>query len=223
MCENHWPDAFLKQLAKLVDCYRNRVVFLDQYDGSECKLLDPKIAEYCDGAQDLCEAITSAVASRTKAGTIFRVVDIKQRISPDDNCHSHQRRVPHDAYGCLNTRLQRAAEDIDAQKSFDGIFGIVSENAVHVHGVGKLMEYDVSLRIALWLENKQQREGVLPTTVYLHAGPLEAAKAIFKGRNPRSRPKSDFPEPLRKLSAVHLENFLCVYKSEIIEAARIYN
>lgn len=92
--------------------------------------------------------------------------------------------------------------------SFEEIYEYVSLR--RVPGFGDLCVYDCALRYG-------HKSGLLPDTkVYVSAGALKGAKALFKAGLLTEKPKGKyvmkhaFHPALQQLQSKHIENFLCV-------------
>ena len=104
-------------------------------------------------------------------------------------------------------------QSLSEAKSFDEVYEIVE--SCRVAGFGELSIYDAAVRISAYL-------GFKPTQVFLHAGTRIGARYLEeKGlldedlSQNDTLPLSDFPQPIQKLDALQLENFLCSFKDEI--------
>ncbi|EPB6722123.1 hypothetical protein ACRRHK_003205 [Vibrio fluvialis] len=115
----------------------------------------------------------------------------------------------------LNMAVNLAVKEqsLSEAKSFDEVYEIVE--SCRVAGFGELSIYDAAVRISAYL-------GFKPTQVFLHAGTRIGARYLEeKGlldedlSQNDTLPLSDFPQPIQKLDALQLENFLCSFKDEI--------
>lgn len=92
----------------------------------------------------------------------------------NDHPYSHQQKIWNrwpDAIPKATKILVSAHAKIEACSDFDEIHDLVKGLLSDVIGLGKLYWYDVAERIGAYRE-------LLPEKVYLHAGPLKAAKRL---------------------------------------------
>ena len=126
-----------------------------------------------------------------------------------ENRHPHQYRIKKNILNEAKRILRRAWE-LENCKSFAHLHKCISNELKPLKGAGFLYYYDVAVRIGSYL-------GLEPTQVYLHAGALTGAKnfglILHKGQTILD-PK-ELPEPLHKLSAFEIEDFLCVMKDGV--------
>lgn len=113
----------------------------------------------------------------------------------------------------MAVRLTFKETQLESTKSFDEVFEIV--RSTKISRFGDLSIYDASLRISAYL-------GFEPDKVFLHAGTRAGAKFLKeKGLLPANTSLegtlelSEFPEPVKKLNAMQLENFLCSFKDNL--------
>lgn len=115
----------------------------------------------------------------------------------------------------MAAKLSERIQQIEATNSFDDVYEIVKSSKVN--GFGELSIYDAAVRISTYL-------GFEPALVYLHAGTREGVKhleykgILLDGSSLEEKLQiNEFPEPLQKLKALQLENFLCSFKHELKE------
>ena len=83
---------------------------------------------------------------------------------------------------------------------------IVKREIGSVHGIGKLMVYDIAHRIGAYL-------GQAPTLVYLHRGTKEGAATLgFRGE---TLDPAALPAVFSRLTPSEIEDCLCIYKDEL--------
>ncbi|ABD56368.1 hypothetical protein Jann_3451 [Jannaschia sp. CCS1] len=128
--------------------------------------------------------------------------------------HPHQYRLRKKTLLEVKRKLDAHVDRLQAASSFHDLYQSVRTAIEKIHGVGPLMLYDTSLRLAACLRIDVDR-------VYLQRGALEGAKNYFSFIGvthdfpvQRSLPLSDFPH-LRHLRPDQVENFLCVYKGRM--------
>ncbi|MGF1515836.1 MAG: hypothetical protein ACFB5Z_19345 [Elainellaceae cyanobacterium] len=118
--------------------------------------------------------------------------------------HGHQRRVAHKLQAGLAVALADGPQvDFD---TFEDLHNWVAGVTARVKGLGPTTAYDIARRLGAWLNLE-------PAAVYLHAGAAAGAEKLGIGGNVVSL--QDFPEAIRRLGAMHTENFLCIYKNRI--------
>ncbi|MEZ9044692.1 hypothetical protein BCV35_007740 [Vibrio cyclitrophicus] len=137
--------------------------------------------------------------------------------------HNHQeefkdekgnlRGVNNSVLSSMAVKLTFKTTQLEAAESFDDVYRIVK--SAKVSGFGELSIYDAAIRISAFL-------GFKPTKVFLHAGTRIGAEYLEnKGLLPEDSSLEDtlelseFPEPIQKLDAMQLENFLCSFKNDL--------
>lgn len=129
---------------------------------------------------------------------------------PGGKRHPHQRRIPgavlRQAADAFDAALSASAGGFLDLRSFDDLHESVRAVIGPIHGVGKLMVYDVATRIGAHL-------GLEPELIYLHAGTRDGARALgLRGTIIR---KSDLPKAFQALSPGEIEDCLCIYKTAL--------
>ena len=126
--------------------------------------------------------------------------------------HSHQRRV-----GSKVLRDARAAlKDFPIGKfdSFESLHCEIQKKIMNIPRVGALTVYDIALRVGY-------SKKMYPQKVYLHTGALTGARNLIGTRARQGvLGKDDFPEALRSLDAMEIENLLCICKAALKEVVR---
>ena len=144
----------------------------------------------------------------------LRIMDFGELTSfatgADGKRSSHQRRIPVAVIARVNRNLRRHAVRLREAQSFDELLKMIE--ACAVSGFGKLSCYDTALRIGVWLSR-------MPERVYLHAGTRKGARALGVKAGGRSLNMSDLPAKLRELRPFEIEDFLCVFKSQLRRVA----
>lgn len=125
---------------------------------------------------------------------------------PDGKRHPHQYLIPKRLLQLAEERLQAPSKRLVAASDFDELQGIVEREIGGVHGIGKLMVYDVAQRIGAKL-------GKEPKLVYLHRGTKEGA-AILGFRGEMLDP-GKLPPALRRLKPAEIEDCLCIYRDQL--------
>ena len=82
---------------------------------------------------------------------------------------------------------------------------IVEES--RVKWFGELAVYDTALKIGAW-------RGISPTLVYVHAGTRKGARALKLKTSKGFLRIDELPEPMHNMEPHHIENFLCIFKSD---------
>jgi hypothetical protein len=131
--------------------------------------------------------------------------------------YSHQNRIKRDAIKDATEILLKAEVEIEKKgTSFDQLHANIEKTLAHVNGVSDLYIYDVSLRIAFWLDEhaplNARGQDRLPKNVYLHAGTAKGAKELRLLVRNGTVEMSDLPSAaLRRLPAWQVEDILCIY------------
>jgi hypothetical protein len=154
---------------------------------------DP-VADYTAEARHLPEAISRACASR----------------GADGKMSNHQSRVPEHSRIDLAERL--IDDGLTDVKDFDKLFDIVESYGQRINGIGPVTVYDVSYRIACYLDLPVQ-------SLYLHAGVQEGAQRLYAalGRpmivaDKKRIERRNLPAELRKMDPNDVEDFMCTYR-----------
>lgn len=182
------------------------------------KLNGPRFWEefrYYATADDIDHAVKKACESKAPFCVSDKSLPKKLVMS------SHQRRI---RKGLMNECVEKFTchlDEVKRCKSFAELYETVGKVIGGTKGIGEVTDYDVALRFGAYLNKPPQR-------VYLHAGALEGARAIF-GNDPqkREKPKSGptplewFPEEFQELQPAELENLLCVCKGCLNEGSSI--
>ena len=124
----------------------------------------------------------------------------------DGKMHSHQYRVAHKLAEGLNVALDDQVQP-ESFKDFQALHNWVQSIVGRVKGLGVTTAYDVARRLGVWLK-------IEPIVVYLHAGTAIGARKF--GVKADTAPLSAFPQEIQALGATHAENFLCIYKEQIL-------
>ena len=78
-----------------------------------------------------------------------------------------------------------------------------------IPGLGVLYVYETAVRIGAWLD-------LAPTSVYIHAGVRDGARALGLDPSRPQIPRNEFPEEIRVIPADDIENLVCIYKSQLL-------
>jgi len=125
---------------------------------------------------------------------------------PDGKRHPHQYLIPQRLFELAEERLQAAARRLAGAPDFDALHEIVKREIGSVHGIGKLMVYDIAHRIGAYL-------GKVPTLVYLHRGTKEGATILgFRGE---TLDPAVLPSAFARLTPAEIEDCLCIYKDKL--------
>jgi len=127
---------------------------------------------------------------------------------PNGKRHPHQRLTPQRLLDLAEGRLQVTAKRLAGASDFDALHEIVKHEIGSVHGIGKLMVYDIAHRIGAYL-------GKSPTLVYLHRGTKEGA-AILGLRGDTLDPAM-LPRAFSRLTPAEIEDCLCIYKEQLLD------
>jgi hypothetical protein len=161
------------------------------------------IRNYRDAARAEMETFRH---ERSRTATIRRAALCE---FPDGKRHPHQYLIPKRLLELAEDHLQAAAKRIADARDFDALHEIVKHEIGSVHGIGKLMVYDIAHRIGAYF-------GKSPRLIYLHRGTKDGAAILgFKGEtlNPAL-----LPAAFSGLTAAEAEDCLCIYKDELRHA-----
>jgi hypothetical protein len=122
---------------------------------------------------------------------------------PDGKKFPHARRIPTAVLNVFAGNLLGRAREIAVCRSFDDLLWSVGDS--RVRGIGDLTVYDTALHIGAKL-------GVLPTNVHLHAGTRTGARRLGLDVSRGCLTMPELPEPLKRLQAYEVEDFLCICK-----------
>jgi hypothetical protein len=129
----------------------------------------------------------------------------------DGKRHPHQRRIPKELLGQVETKLQAIRRKLSNAANFDALHKLVDSEIGSIKGIGALTVYDISHRIgAHW--------GKAPELVYLHAGTRVGAN-VFDISGDSFDPKV-LPKPFARLTPSEIEDCLCIYKAQLKGGAR---
>jgi hypothetical protein len=149
---------------------------------------------YTRDAPDLVTAIRRAADSRGADGKLF----------------NHQSRVWQPCRDEFAQNLITIKRTIKYAKSFDALYSEIKRVGERTEGIGPVTIYDVTCRLALWLDLEPER-------LYFHAGVTEGLRAldvpIPRGRDYLKR--KELPKFFRNKNLELLESFLCGYRAEI--------
>lgn len=165
------------------------------------ELVDKYMEEY---APLLNDHISFYTTSEKDPATIIHLLAFA--IGEDNRTHPNQRRVSRDAKKHLEQYLLMNFESIiGGNTDFDEAF----HKLLKLQGIGAQTAYDTVKRI-----------GLAPKRVYLHGGSLIGAENLFSSLNQVEKLKGnnvldvfDFPKELQILSPLHIEHFLCKFKT----------
>lgn len=164
------------------------------------EIVSDYIREYRDDA--LAEMDTFR-RERSRASAIRRAALCE---FPDGKRHPHQYLIPQRLLELAEVRLQAAARRLAGAADFDALHEIVAREIGSVHGIGRLMVYDIAHRIGAYL-------GKVPTLVYLHRGTKEGAAVLgFRGV---TLDPAVLPSAFSRLTPAEIEDCLCIYKDEL--------
>jgi len=125
---------------------------------------------------------------------------------PDGKRHPHQYLIPKRLLTLAEERLQAAAKRLGYARDFAALHEIVKHEIGSVHGIGKLMVYNIAHRIGAYF-------GKSPALVYLHRGTREGAAAL--GLRGETLDPATLPAAFSRLTPSEIEDCLCIYKDAI--------
>lgn len=166
--------------------------------------LDEIVSEYIREYRDDARAeMDTFRRERSRASAIRRAALCE---FPDGKRHPHQYLIPQRLLELAEERLQAAARRLAGAPDFDALHEIVRREIGPVHGIGKLMVYDIAHRIGAYL-------GKVPTLVYLHRGTKEGAALLgFRGV---TLDPALLPSAFSRLTPAEIEDCLCIYKDKL--------
>jgi hypothetical protein len=125
---------------------------------------------------------------------------------PDGKRHPHQYLIPQSLLTLAEERLQAAARRLGHARDFAALHEIVKHEIGSVHGIGKLMVYDIAHCIGAYFRKS-------PALVYLHRGTKEGAAAL--GLRGETLDPAALPAAFSRLTPAEIEDCLCIYKDAI--------
>ena len=120
----------------------------------------------------------------------------------------HQARIPQSVLKQSFTILRRSKNAIRRCRSFHELWTLIGRSTEDIQGLGELYVYDTARRIGV-------KRKLYPTSVYLHRGTRDGARALKLDYRKSYISSSDLPRELRRLSAAKAEDFLCIYKKSL--------
>jgi hypothetical protein len=151
-------------------------------------------------AKDPADAIRRACESRMPSGVL----------------HDHQQRpfgVWPDAPGVAAKALLARQSDIMNAENFEALYALIEQALRSVRGIGPLAVYDIAHRVGVFI-------GLEPTKVVLHRGTRAGAVALGIPAKGQSVAIDSLPIGLHKLTAVQLEDVLCLYQATLARIRR---
>jgi hypothetical protein len=164
------------------------------------EIVSDYIREYRDDARAEMDTFR---LERSRASAIRRAALCE---FPDGKRHPHQYLIPQELLELAEVRLKAAARRLAGAPDFDALHEIVTREIGSVHGIGKLMVYDIAHRIGAYF-------GKFPTQVYLHRGTKEGA-AVLGFRAVKLDP-AVLPSVFSRLTPAEIEDCLCIYKDKL--------
>jgi hypothetical protein len=125
---------------------------------------------------------------------------------PSRKRHPHQWRIPKALLEQAEALLQTAARRLGHARDFAALHEIVKHEIGSVHGIGKLMVYDIAHHIGAYF-------GKSPALVHLHRGTKEGAAAL--GLRGETLDPAALPAAFSRLTPAEIEDCLCIYKDAI--------
>lgn len=149
------------------------------------------VVTFCEEARGLPDAVIRAIRSKNKEG----------------KHNNHQSKINGNVYGVFISHLTdiEPLREMKRCKTFDQLHDYIADRVAGVKGIGPLFLYDVTTRIGAFLKLE-------PTSVYLHAGARQGAKALGLPWNQDRIEQDQLPRELRKIAPDMVEDFLCTYR-----------
>jgi hypothetical protein len=155
------------------------------------RLLTDQVVVYCAEADSFVEAVRRAVEARDANG----------------KHHNHQSKVDITARRKFGARIVKRRKRIEHMREFDRIHDCL--DSFKPYGVGPVTVYDVAVRLGAYM-------GIVPQSVYLHAGVRLGLKALMPDDPEilklKRVPLDMFPKELAALPADDVEDILCTYR-----------
>ena len=182
---------------------------------SRAKFLE-KYLDYYHNLNNLKSAIIDGCKAQFEIlylGNIYSLKHTHQEEFVDNE--GHVRGVNNNVLSEMALKLVFKQKQIATAQSFDDVYQIIKSSKIH--GFGELSIYDTAVRISAFLR-------LQPTKVFLHAGTTEGVKILeHKNLLPENSSQAktlqlnNFPEPLQRLNALQMENFLCSFKKDFAD------
>lgn len=135
-------------------------------------------------------------------------------IREDGRRHPHQNRIPSAVLQACAKALTGHLPALESSPRFYELLTQIEALYRPIRGAGELLAYDTAdrLRHRLGLASEH--------LIYLHAGTRVGARRLYGGRLPRGDAwalmRYQIPAPLQILDNHELEDFLCLYKDELM-------
>ena len=171
--------------------------------------LDEIVDDYIRTQRAYARAEMMAFANETSPSEAIRRAALCEK--SNGKRHDHQRRIPKRLLEEVETKLQGIRRKLSNAADFATLHTLVHEEIGSIRGIGALTVYDVAHRIGAYL-------GQSPKYVYLHAGVKVGARALGIGCD--SFDPKILPKPFARLAPSEIEDCLCIYKAELMGAAR---
>jgi hypothetical protein len=149
-----------------------------------------------------------------KALTLEAALDRAFKSEHDGKLHGHQYRVGRERLARLATIAEDHVERFKDARDWNEIYTVVGDIIAQVPGAGILAHYDITNRIGSYFRYNQ-------TVVRVHAGAWEGATVLRLKIQNGQVSLEDLPLELRSLGAMHVENFLCIYKDDLKQLNRL--
>lgn len=166
------------------------------------------IAEYISKRNTSCsyDSVINYVLNQTNFDEVIRIA-VRSR-DHLGKMHSHQRRVPREAFDGFIKALFDIKDKIRNSNDFDRLFLLIQTEGNRIYGVGEMLIYDTAFRIGQWLK-------IFPKKIYLHRGARVGVERFMGRRIYREYIlKDELKQPFNNcpLECWQLEDFFCIYK-----------
>lgn len=170
------------------------------------------LAHYAAGAEARARETQWWTADDQPFETVIRRAALSTHA--DGRRHTHQNRIPGTVLQTCAERLIGEADALEKSPRFYDLLERIEAIYRPIRGAGELLAYDTADRI-------RHRLGLASEhLVYLHAGTRVGARRLNGRRFGRgeawSMMRLQFPHALRVLDNHELEDFLCLYKDELM-------
>lgn len=170
------------------------------------------VADYAAGAEAWSRETLWWKAEGQTFGSAIRRAALS--IREDGRRHPHQNRIPGEVLQTCAKALIGQLPALEGSPRFYELLTQIEALYQPIRGAGELLAYDTADRLRHRLSLASEH------LIYLHAGTRVGARRLFDGRLPRGDAwalmRHQIPEPLQILDNHELEDFLCLYKDELM-------
>ncbi|HJV45796.1 MAG TPA: hypothetical protein VJ824_08720 [Bacillota bacterium] len=186
-------------------------------------LLNPLIHDYIQTEKELEDNLLNHYTKKYNYDELIK----RALLGTDERGkkHPHKYRIDNSVYPRIRQYLLLLENKFNTCSTFDEVMKLVYEvkKSPLGSGFGSVSIYDTALCLAV---NKKE----YPKVIYLHAGAYEGAENLFGKRELKQMVSyfqedkefpylslDQLPKPFKQLQPHHIENFFCIYRSELKE------